>query len=298
MQLRWIASFSASCLHATTAMIRGNQLTDSRLAAVLAEPSAAMSATLTDSIATDVALRDTLLEHLTAQAAGIENNRQLAEVALTKTLGKGRFAETAQRRLTGAIADCEAAFARAIPAVADELVTRGEPLKLQWEARGPGLLASIGRKTEAGLLAERADAVLVYPALGGGGAAHLAYNSVRIEAVLANPAPTLPEVVRLGWLLAQLNLDLPIYSDHMNRRNLPRVARLAMIPPALVAAENVELARFDTESLRLAIATWCPAEDAAAVAGALVDWYRAYENRRPPIPVALGALDKMLAELS
>ena len=48
------------------------------------------------------------------------------------------------------------------------------------------------------------DVLLIHPALGGAGEAHLAYNSVRIEAVLANPNADLPEVVRLAWLIAQV----------------------------------------------------------------------------------------------
>ncbi len=34
--------------------------------------------------------------------------------------------------------------------------------------------------------------------LGGGGAAHIPYNNVHIEAVLTNPVPDLPEILRLG----------------------------------------------------------------------------------------------------
>jgi len=49
--------------------------------------------------------------------------------------------------------------------------------------------------------------------LGGAGAAQLRTNSVRLEAVLTHPDPQLPETLRLGWLLSQLNQDLPIYSD-------------------------------------------------------------------------------------
>ena len=68
-------------------------------------------------------------------------------------------------------------------------------------------MAAIGRLTERELVVERADVILVHPVLGGGGWAYPPYNAVCFEAVLANPIAELPEVVRLGWLLAQLNLD-------------------------------------------------------------------------------------------
>src|SRR5439155_20152019 len=97
---------------------------------------------------------------------------------------------------------------------------------------------------------------LVNPALGGGGEAHLAYNSLRIEAVLANPNAELPEVVRLAWLIAQLQLDLPKYSDTIHADRLPQIARYAMLPPTLLAAEAVELMRFTPELIGQAISVW------------------------------------------
>src|SRR5690606_23019649 len=97
----------------------------------------------------------------------------------------------------------------------EELELRSAPLREQWEARGGGLLATLARLTTAGLVPEMADVILVHPVLGGGGAAHWQYNSVQFEAVLANPLAELPEVLRLGWLLAQLNFDLPLYEDHL-----------------------------------------------------------------------------------
>ena len=69
-----------------------------------------------------------------------------------------------------------------------------------------------------------------------------------IEAVLANPRFELPEVVRLGWLLAMLNFDLARYRDPLS--DAERVLPLAMIPPVLAAAAEVELTRFDPATLR------------------------------------------------
>jgi hypothetical protein len=135
---------------------------------------------------------------------------------------------------------------------------------------------------------------LVHPALGGGGEAHLAYNSVRIEAVLANPVAELPEVVRLAWLIGQLHLDLPAYGETIHADRLPHIARFAMLPPALSAAEAVELGRFSVDSVRLALAAWrlsVPADvDGAAL---LYEWWQTYRQTRPPWPVAMAALDQM-----
>jgi hypothetical protein len=173
---------------------------------------------------------------------------------------------------------------------------RGEPLRQQWEARGPGLWRYIGLRTEPALLVERADVLLVLPALGGGGAAHWQYNSVRIEAVLANPLHELPEVLRLAWLLSQLQLDLPMIAETVSPAKWQVVAPLVMIPVVLSAAEEVELARYDARTLALAVEQWTGVspEVAAKQATALESWWQTYHTSRPRFPVAFAALAEMV----
>jgi hypothetical protein len=182
----------------------------------------------------------------------------------------------------------------ALPNLAHELPLRERPLREQWEARAPGLLFQLVQLTEEDVLLERCDVLLVHPALGGGGEAHLAGNSVRFEAVLANPVAELPEIVRLAWLIAQLKLDLPAYSEAINTDRLPHLAKYAMLPAVLAAAEAVELARFTPQTMRQAIIAWRLPEplgvDSAALAG---EWWQTYQESRPPFRIALAALDQM-----
>ncbi len=150
------------------------------------------------------------------------------------------------------------------------------------------------RKTDERLIVEQANVVLVYPALGGGGVAHLLYNSVRLEAVLTDPHPSLPETVRLAWLLAQLNLDLPIHSEAISSVDLPWIGSLAMIPPVLSAAEAVEWARLDPPTVAEALAAWHLADDhLEELADMLLDWWKTYRASRPRWAVALAALEQM-----
>jgi hypothetical protein len=156
-------------------------------------------------------------------------------------------------------------------------------------------LWNIANLTEEEIAPEQADVLLVRPVFGGAGGSHLANNSVRIEAVLANPHPDLPEVVRLAWLLAQLELDLPRFSEEVQADRLPHVARLAMVPAVLRAAEAVELVRYTPELVGRAIAAWGlalpPHLDPVTTA---TDWWETYQLDKPPLPVALKALDEML----
>jgi hypothetical protein len=233
--------------------------------------------------------------HLIALAAEIDGNRELAETAVRKTLHSGVVPDAPIAALVGSISDAEAAFHAATPNLLDQLELRSGPLIEQWNARGPGIFTRLTAITERTLAVESADVVLVYPALGGCGVAHLPYNSVRIEAVLANPVAEIPEVVRLAWLIAQLNIDLPRFSERINHDQLLPVAALAMIPPVLLAAEYVELCEYDTATIQLALDHWnmnsCTTDNTAQI---LMDWWATYADSRPDWHIALEALAEMV----
>jgi hypothetical protein len=287
IELRWLASASASTLHAAAAMLEGWPLVDRATGGALAGEVAELARDLETLALTPARFFD----HAIGASTRLDNPARLAEVVIAKLHGPRAATEAAPalaRRLIG----LQTAFLSANPAVVDELETRSGPLREQWEARGPGLLAAIRRLTEPELVTETADAMLVHPVLGGGGAAHVLYNSVRIEAVLTNPLAELPEVVRLGWMLAQLNLDLGRFGDHLPADRLAVIGPLAMIPPAVAAAEEVELARFQPGTIAAALSGW---RTPAANPATLLAWWETYQSSRPPWTVALAALDQMLA---
>jgi hypothetical protein len=156
--------------------------------------------------------------------------------------------------------------------------------------------------TEDPLLVESATVTLVAPIVGGHGRAHLLGNRVTFEAVLVNPHPHLPETLRLGWLLSQLNQDLPMFSERIPRERMPLVVGLATLPLVLAAAETVELARLDAETLRSALECWhlppqLPADsEDEDVIERLQAWWGTYQGSATRWPVALAALDAMLSE--
>jgi hypothetical protein len=284
--LNWRVSSSASALHAAGAMVRGEVLADAGLASALAESAVLLQEEIQLAQLPD----EKFWRNLLGVSAGTENNRELAKVALMKTIGRGAAVETIEQRIVAAIAAVEAAFQRYLPKLVDELPLRIGPLREQWEARGPGFLRQIGMLTDEALLVEQAEVVVVHPALGGGGDAWLAGNQVRIEGVLANSHPHLPEVVRLGWLISQLHFDLPALSENVNAERLPRLAKLAMLPAALAAGSAVELCQDSPDLLAGALSDWRLTADAAV----LTQWWETYRDSRPPFPVALAALDQML----
>jgi hypothetical protein len=176
----------------------------------------------------------------------------------------------------------------------DDLALRSRPLRELWEAYGPGLLHSVARQTEEDVLVSRADVILVHPVLGGAGKAHLSNNSVRLEAVLTNNVPQLPETVRLAWLLGQLNLDLPKFSERVPADRLPYVAALAVLPVVLQAGHELELCQFNPTLTTLAIARWKLATSPEATAELVHLWWETYQSSPTSWSTALSALDQML----
>ncbi len=290
-QLRWKAPFTASCLHLADGLGRGLPLADPRLAEVLMPPAARLRAVIEASGAPS----GRMWRQLGGLAGQSESPGQIAETALVKLIGRVERLGSMAAILGGSLAEVQSAVRKALPQLAEELALRERPLREQWEARGPGILSQLATLTDEQLVPPQADVLLVQPFFGGAGTAHLPYNSVRIEAVLANPHVELPEVVRLAWLIAQLELDLPRLSENIHADRLPHVARLAMLPAVLQAAEGVELVRYAPALVDQAIRAWhLAAPPGIDIVAVLSDWWETYQQSRPPFHVALEALDQMV----
>ena len=291
MQIRWRPSFSASCLHAAASIAAGLPIADT---ATAANGQPAVDALCGELQACGLPV-DSTLELLIGLAADYEGNRQLIEVASKQLQSPEKFSDTTTNRLAGCITDLEAAVRRHQPNIVEELAVRGRPLREQWEARGPGLLHAVKKLTEENFLVESAEVILALPIVGGHGRAHLRSNRVTLEGVLTHPDPELPETLRLGWLLSQLNLDLPMHSETVPSTRLPTLASLATLPLVLAAAEQVELARCDEITLKRALQSWhLPTNLPNEVVAKLLDWWTAYIEGQTRWSVAMAALEQML----
>lgn len=293
INIRWLASPRASCYYAAAALAERRPLVSSSLADALEPCVTEVSQTLSEN---QVPCGQFWL-HLVALSHGIHNPRQLSQTVLAKTVGRDR-AETLAERLVNDLIALERAYRTSMPDLDEELPLRVRPIREQWEARGPGLLSAVERLTEPGLLVEQADVFLIDPACGGGGMACAPYNAAVFEALLANPYPELPEVVRLGWLLSALNQDLPRYNELLPAARMHDVGGLALVPPLLAAAETVELCQPESigpenNHLDRALAAWGLSER-AIVAEGLHTWWATYQENRPVWGIALAALDKIL----
>lgn len=293
MELEWVTNHLASCCHAAEGIARGLPLADSRLG----EPFADAVRALRQEISLLQVPSRLFWSNLLAYSHQTDDRQSLVRTTLRKTIGIESTSEASVITLGNCLRDVEAAVRQGLPQMLDDLAHRVRPLQEHWEARGPGLLFALGRLTDERLVAERATVVAVHPAFGGGGSASLATNAVRIEAVLTNVVDGLPEVVRLGWLLAQLNHELPIFSDRVHGSRLPLIAQLAMLPAILQASESVELSQLTPFTIAVALPAW-QIEVAADkdIAATLLAWWNTYLDTKPAWDIALAALDQMVGE--
>lgn len=286
IELRWIVSFSASAVHAGDLARRGLAL-DSPLVEAAAQPAEWLGAALRGAGLDEDAFWDQLLP----LSAEIENNRQLVEAVLRKRVAAKDRGASLAARLAGCVADLEAAVARFAPGLVGEIGPRAERLRAAWDERGEGLLERVGLLTDARTVAAGAKVAALWPVAGDYGAAHLAANVVRME-MAAEDTCVLPAMVRLGWLLAQLNLDLPVFSEEIPAARRGRLAGLAMLPVTLGVAEELGMVGAGEVSLARAIeACRC---GSVGDAEAVERWWASYLEARPGWNVAMAALDRML----
>lgn len=291
MQLTWRTNIGVSCFHAADLVRDGRTLRDVTFQQALDEP----VEVLTRALAEERLPQDVFWEHVVPLAAEFDGPRQLAEVVLTKLQGSVE-ARIRVPRFERHLRDVRSAFLRSQPELAESLPALVPSVQQAWNLHGAGLLSSVPSWTDPDILIEEATVFVVPPFAGGAGAAHLPYNSVRIEAAEDHDAE-LPEALRLAWLLAQLNLDIPRFSENIARQRQPLVAGLAMAPVLVAIAESTRLLKRTDETLGRALRWLCgPSARLESWAPTVAQWWETYLGRRPSWSAALTALDRLLQE--
>lgn len=289
LRIAWRAGASASCFYAVERLAAGKVPATDAVRRALAEPTAALLAYFRQCGLPP----EPVFRQLAARSASIEGNRELARTVLAKVAGH-EAAESRAPLLAGLISDAELAYLRAFPDLLDELELRSRPLREQWEAYGPGLLHAVGKRTDRRLLVDEATVVVVQPYAGGGGAAYPEVNVAAIEAVLANPNPRLPEVVRLAWLLGTLGADLPDFVELLDGERATTVVAAALLPAVLDAAAELELVRPDDDLTAAAAAAWELQLPNASAAAKLGPWLAFSREQQAPWGIALKGLERLL----
>jgi hypothetical protein len=300
MQLTWIKSASSSALHAAEVCHRFPQrVTDPDVLKRLGPFASRLGEWLEW---TDPFLVSQRWSDLIGLGASIPSNAVLATEVLSRSpvdLVPVPIDGVQVQRLSGLITDVEAAFELLFPRYAEQADLRMRPLQDQWLGYGNGLLAHLGRLTEKRLLPKQCRAVVLQPIEGGGGRSHPSQSLACIEAVLTNPLAELPEVVRLCWMLSQLELDSVDNETRWGTGISQYLFPLAMLVPTLAAAEVLEIGRCNEATTELAIEHWHVAvpksmDVHSELVPALMDWWETYLQTRPTWGVAMKVLAKRL----
>jgi hypothetical protein len=292
IELRWVASLSASACHVADLARRG-LAGDCLLVQAVARPAQWFGEKLRAAQVDEAVF----WPHLLAFSVEVENNRQLIEAVLRRMAPSRDCSESRVVCLAACVADIEAAVRRAQPELVEELLSRAERVRAAWDERGVGLLTRVGDLTDAGVIASSATVAPLWPAWGGYALAYLPRNVARMELDTADPQ-AVPDVVRLAWLLAQLNLDLPMFSEMIAGDCLGALAALAMLPAVLQAADEAKISDGPPPSLERALeALRIEVRDRSLVAEKLDRWWQSYLDVRPDWDVALAALGRMVEGL-
>jgi len=202
---------------------------------------------------------------------------------------------------------------------ADELPARIGPIKMQWQARGPGMLAelqrwilgpdaiNVGRSDQSGVInrienldnqnaapttgtngTDGIQILPVYPWAGGFVEALPESSAVLVEAVLTDADSQLPESVRLAWGHAQLFS----HKAFAKVKSLvpASIHALTTIMPALAAAEHVQLAECDPTIVSKAIKMWLDSEPTEEAVETLTTWWNEWSRE-----LAAGSCDWPMA---
>lgn len=289
MQLQWTSSQLVSAVHTAWCVAHFPQSAGrlnaewTTTAAALDELGQAFDST-----------RGQYWEQLLSLASTADGTSELAE----RVCGRlGSTTLTEKSRLAATLNQCRRLFESSFPKFQSDIPLRSGPIRQLWDAYGVGLLRMLVRQTDESVLVDQATVLLVQPVLGGFGYAHLSANRIHWEAMLTNVDPQLPEILRIAWLLAQLDLDRPVVSDGIHAHRLRAVAGLAMLPAILEAGQELELCRYCDESLASAYRLWhCGSLEleASQTLSVISSWWQTYHASRPAWPVALKGLDQLL----
>lgn len=306
-RMKWEAGDRLSPLHAASCWADGIKGIDPLVTGLIAGP---MTELVERLAAEEIDLRAFWEGLIAFSAAGYASGNHLSdEEACQRALlsaGAGRLTvDNLASAAASRFSEVRLAFQEAFPKLPQQLVLRGGPLRDAWLGFGPGLLRLIGKQTHESFIPKSTTAILLSPYAGGGGSCSPASQTLWIEAVLTNPFPELPEILRLAWLVSRIGLARGLSSESAiacEDRTSPSnrgvdIGELALVPIVLQAGAELDLLPIpadDPKTIERAAGVWCGRMD-PLVLEILSDWWRQNQRLRPPFPIAMKALDRMLS---
>lgn len=290
MRLTFKTEPDLSVLHAAAVIGLGLATNDEKLTAALKGPIGRVNERL------ELSELDSTRFWLTLVKCSLADDAKRVEHSLLRAGCSELAIDSTAPAIVGQLTDVRLAFRNRYPKIAEQLPLRSGPLRELWDAAGPGLMREVGRRTINTIIPSKATALLVQPVRGGDGGLIDRNDTIWIEAVLTHPDPSIPETLRLVWLLARKGVDRIESNRWVQAERLPQVVALALIPFVLSAGEELGLCRTGDAEIRRAVDLWHAAEiqQRESSTESLVRWWSQMREGELPLPVALKALDKML----
>ncbi len=300
-RLKWLPGDRLTVVHSARNYLMGLPSVDPTIHEVLADSVGDLYDRL---LAAEIDMAVFWKRLLGAVAAGDDDQAACTRALLASgcsPLASDQVASAIVSRLT----DIRLGYQQRQPKLVEQLTLRGRPLREQWDGYGGGLTKRISKLTHESFVPKSATVWLLAPYCGGDGDLDADSGRLWMEAVLTNPVPQLPEVLRLTWLVAKLGLMQALASAKDDSQGdpwvaplrLPRVAELATIAFTLEAAAYLELAPVQdhnwAEWFDLAAKVWrVPLDDHSR--DTMLHWWKQYLDLRTSPAVAFKALDRML----
>jgi len=244
-RIRWEIGDRLSALHAARCWAAGTPGIDTQLEARLVDPLSQLTKRLA---AAEIDLEIFWRRLIAAAAAGSSDSEACQAALLAAGLGELGVDGTSSAILTH-LAETRLVFQERYPKSSQQLSLRARPIREQWEAYGAGLLRRMATLTHESFIPKSVVCVLLSPYRGGDGDCDHRAATLWMEAVLTNPVPTVPEVLRLAWLIIRIGSGTQILqplapestadTDDCKRASL--VLGLAVLPVVLEASAYLEL---------------------------------------------------------
>lgn len=288
-----------SAVHASYVVATGAACNDQRTEKALVRGTSELNTRLLSS-SIDVAI---FWNQLLAATARGESPTESCESALLRAGCSEMQVEQTGKAISRLLSECTSAFERRFPKLSEQLELRAKPLKSRWDTCGPGLLIQIAQQIwasspPADWWPSKVQGLLVQPIRGGDGGFDLASNRFWIEAMLTDADPSVPEVLRVAWLVTQLAVGKHLgASPNAASEDLPSDSpdvlpwALGSVPIVLAAGTELDLVH-GPPPIAEALQLWRLGSPDTAVV--LAQWWTQWQESRVAMPVALKALEKML----
>ncbi len=308
--VRFHPAVDLSVIHASFVVATGGVCSDQRTESALSGPTSEINTRLVSALADVRAFWSALF----ASVAAGRTARQSCPPALVAAGCSELQIDQTAAALGTQLDQCRIAYQQRFPKLEQQLGLRAGPLKDRWQTYGPGLLIETARQIWGSAPPEKwwpenVDCLLVQPVRGGDGGFDSGQCRVWIEAMLTDADPAVSEIFRLAFWVTQVAVgrhlaatlgqgETPSHPEDFGSGTHRRTTLpwdLGCVPVVLTAGANLELFRADPLPVQTAVALWRLGDE--SVGKIVANWWDQWKDAGAAMPVALKALDRMLAPL-